>query len=169
MNKKQNHYKGKNILITGASRGIGKSLTMELSSLGMNVIMLSKNETALDLIYDEIKKKYGTEPMILKCDLEDLDENKAQEIVNAISENYVSMDALINNAAVLGKMSSILDYDLKNWEKTLSTNLTSAFLLSKYMIPLLKNSKMPRLIFTSTSVAHEGKAYWGAYSVQKLV
>ena len=57
MNKKQNQYKGKNILITGASRGIGKSLTMELSSLGMNVIMLSKNETALDLIYDEIKKK----------------------------------------------------------------------------------------------------------------
>ena len=167
MNKKQDHYKGKNILITGASRGIGKSLTMELSSLGMNVIMLSKNETALDLIYDEIKKKYGTEPMILKCDLEDLDENKAQEIVNAISENYVSLDALINNAAVLGKMSSILDYDLKNWEKTLSTNLTSAFLLSKYMIPLLKNSKMPRLIFTSTSVAHEGKAYWGAYSVSK--
>ena len=142
MNKKQNQYKGKNILITGASRGIGKSLTMELSSLGMNVIMLSKNETALDLIYDEIKKKYGTEPMILKCDLEDLDENKAQEIVNAISENYVSLDALINNAAVLGKMSSILDYDLKNWEKTLSTNLTSAFLLSKYMIPLLKNSKI---------------------------
>ena len=167
MNKKQDQYKGKNILITGASRGIGKSLTMELSSLGMNVIMLSKNETALDLIYDEIKKKYGTEPMILKCNLEDLDENKAQEIVNAISENYVSLDALINNAAVLGKMSSILDYDLKNWEKTLSTNLTSAFLLSKYMIPLLKNSKMPRLIFTSTSVAQEGKAYWGAYSVSK--
>ena len=62
MNKKQNQYKGKNILITGASRGIGKSLTMELSSLGMNVIMLSKNEIALDLIYDEIKKNMEQSP-----------------------------------------------------------------------------------------------------------
>ena len=62
MNKKQNQYKGKNILITGASRGIGKSLTMELSSLGMNVIMLSKNETALDLIYDEIKENMQQSP-----------------------------------------------------------------------------------------------------------
>ena len=167
MNKKQNQYKGKNILITGASRGIGKSLTMELSSLGMNVIMLSKNETALDLIYDEIKKKYGTEPMILKCDLEDLDENKAQEIVNAISENYVSLDALINNAAILEKMSSIEDYDLQTWEKVLKTNLTSGFLLSKYTIPLMQLSSMPRIIFTSSSVAKKGKAYWGAYSVSK--
>ena len=167
MNIKQNYYKGKNILITGATRGIGKSITLELSKLGANVIMLSKNEAALDLIYDEIKDKYKTEPMILKCDLNDLDESKAQEIANVISENYGSLSALINNAATLGKMSSIQDYDLKSWEKTLSTNLTSAFLLSKYMIPLLSNSKIPRLIFTSTSVAQKGKAYWGAYSVSK--
>ena len=57
MNIKQNYYKGKNILITGATRGIGKSITLELSKLGANVIMLSKNEAALDLIYDEIKDK----------------------------------------------------------------------------------------------------------------
>ena len=88
MNIKQNYYKGKNILITGATRGIGKSITLELSKLGANVIMLSKNEAALDLIYDEIKDKYKTEPMILKCDLNDLDESKAQEIANVISENY---------------------------------------------------------------------------------
>ena len=167
MNIKQNYYKGKNILITGATRGIGRTLTLELSKFGANVIMLSKNEAALDLIYDEIKDKYKTEPMILKCDLNDLDENKAQEIANVISENYSSLSALINNAATLGKMSSIQNYDLKSWEKTLSTNLTSAFLLSKYMIPLLSNSKIPRLIFTSTSVAQKGKAYWGAYSVSK--
>ena len=146
MNIKQNYYKGKNILITGATRGIGRTLTLELSKFGANVIMLSKNEAALDLIYDEIKDKYKTEPMILKCDLNDLDESKAQEIANVISENYSSLNALINNAATLGKMSSIQDYDLKSWEKTLSTNLTSAFLLSKYMIPLLSNSKIPRLI-----------------------
>ena len=167
MNSKFNDLKNKNILITGASKGIGKFLTYKLSSFGANVIMLSRNEEKLDLIYDEIKEKYKTEPCILRCDLEKLDENKAQEIANAVSQNYGCLDALINNAAILGKMSSILDYDLNVWEKTLSTNLTSSFLLSKYMIPLLRNSQLPRLIFTSTSVAIEGKAYWGAYSVSK--
>ncbi|MAV60776.1 MAG: polyketide synthase [Gammaproteobacteria bacterium] len=167
MNLKSENLKGKNILITGASRGIGKYLTKKFSSLGVNVIMLSKNEETLDLIYDEIKEKYKTDPCILKCDLENLDENKAQEIANVISENYDCLDALINNAAILGKMSSIMDYDLKTWEKAISTNLTSSFLLSKYLIPILKQSQLPRLIFTSSGVALEGKAYWGAYSVSK--
>ena len=167
MNVKSENLKGKNILITGASRGIGKYLTKKFSSLGVNVIMLSKNEETLDLIYDEIKEKYKTDPCILKCDLENLDENKAQEIANVISENYDCLDALINNAAILGKMSSIMDYDLKTWEKAISTNLTSSFLLSKYLIPILKQSQLPRLIFTSSGVALEGKAYWGAYSVSK--
>ena len=56
----------KNILITGASSGIGKSLAIKLSKFGANVIMLSKNEKALDSVYDEIKEKYNTEPMIIK-------------------------------------------------------------------------------------------------------
>ena len=94
-------------------------------------------------------------------------ENKAQEIANVISRDYGHLDALINNAAILEKMSSIQDYDLQTWEKVLKTNLTSGFLLSKYTIPLMQLSSMPRIIFTSSSVAKEGKAYWGAYSVSK--
>ena len=64
-------------------------------------------------------------------------------------------------------MSLIEGFDLKTWEKVLKINLTSAFLLSKYSIPLMKDSIMPRIIFTSSSVAKKGKAYWGAYSVSK--
>ena len=64
-------------------------------------------------------------------------------------------------------MSSIKDYDLQSWEKVLKINLTSGFLLSKYTIPLMQLSSMPRIIFTSSSVAKKGKAYWGAYSVSK--
>jgi short-subunit dehydrogenase len=62
MNSKFNDLKNKNILITGASKGIGKFLTYKLSSFGANVIMISRNEEKLDLMYDEIKEKYKTEP-----------------------------------------------------------------------------------------------------------
>ena len=157
----------KNILITGASSGIGKSLAINLSKFGANVIMLSRNEQALDSVYDEIKEKYNTEPMIIKCDLKDLNEIKSQAITDIIAENYSRLDAIIHNAAILEKMSNIENYDLVTWENVLKVNLTSAFILSKYLIPLMKSSLVPRIIFTTSSVGRNAKAFWGAYSVSK--
>tara|TARA_Y100000748_G_C15383416_1_gene444582 strand:+ start:74 stop:832 length:759 start_codon:yes stop_codon:yes gene_type:complete len=167
-NYKKDFLKDKNILITGASRGIGRAIALNLSKHGANIIMLAKNERQLDQIYDEIKANDNeTYPLIIGCDLNTLDENRAQEIANIISKDYGYLDALINNAGILEKMSSIEDYDLQTWEKVLKTNLTSGFLLAKYTIPLMQLSSIPRIIFTSSSVAKKGKAYWGAYSVSK--
>ena len=167
MSKKLDHLKDKNILITGASKGIGRSLAINLSKHKANVILIARNEDLLDSLYDEIKEKYNTNPMIIGCDLSQFEEDKAQEIANIVSKNYKCLDALINNASILKKMSSINDYDLKSWKKVLNVNLTSAFLLSKYLMPLMMDSKLPRIIFTSSGVANKGKAYWGAYSVTK--
>ena len=167
MNDNLDYLKDKNILITGASKGIGRSLAVNLSKHKANVILLARNEDLLDSLYDEIKEKYNTNPMIIGCDLSQFEEDKAQEIANVVSKNYKCLDALINNASILKKMSSVNDYDLKSWKKVLDVNLTSAFLLSKYLMPLMMDSKLPRIIFTSSGVANKGKAYWGAYSVTK--
>ena len=167
INKKLGHLKDKNILITGASKGIGRSLAVNLSKHKANVILLARNEDLLDSLYDEIKEKYNTNPMIIGCDLSQFEEDEAQEIANVVSKNYKCLDALINNASILKKMSSVNDYDLKSWKKVLNVNLTSAFLLSKYLMPLMMDSKLPRIIFTSSGIANKGKAYWGAYSVSK--
>ena len=165
---KENYaFKNKNILITGASKGIGRAVSKELSRLGANIILLAKNETLLDNIYDEIIETTNTTPCIIKCDLSDLDEIKSQEIVNIISKDYKNLDCIIHNAATIEKMSNIEDFDLKSWERILKVNLTSSFLLTKFLLPLMKSAKNPRLIFTSSGVAFEGKAYWGAYSVSK--
>ena len=167
MNFDLNLLKNKNILITGASNGIGKSLSENLSKYGANVIMLSRNENALDAVYDSLKKKYKTDPCILKCDLENIDDEKSQEIANIISKNYQNLDSIIHNAAILEKMSDIESFDLQTWDKVMKVNLTSAFILSKYLIPLMKSSTTPRIIFTTSSVGKKGKAFWGAYSVSK--
>jgi len=160
-------FEGKNILITGTSKGIGKAVARELSMHGANIILLSNNETLLDRVYDEIIETTNTTPCIIKCDLSNLDEVKTQEIVKIISQDYKVLDCIIHNAATIEKMSNIEDFDLKSWEKILKVNLTSSFLLTKFLLPLLKLAKNPRLIFTSSGVGYEGKAYWGAYSVSK--
>jgi NAD(P)-dependent dehydrogenase (short-subunit alcohol dehydrogenase family) len=64
-------------------------------------------------------------------------------------------------------MSSIADFDLDTWQKVLNTNLTSSFLLTKYLSPLMEDSENPRIIFTSSGVAKKGRAFWGAYSISK--
>ena len=160
MNFDLNLLKNKNILITGASNGIGKSLSENLSKYGANVIMLSRNENALDAVYDSLKKKYKTDPCILKCDLENIDDEKSQEIANIISKNYQNLDSIIHNAAILEKMSDIESFDLQTWDKVMRVNLTSSFILSKYLIPLMKSSTTPRIIFTTSSIGKKAKAFW---------
>tara|TARA_B100000767_G_scaffold81110_1_gene77904 strand:+ start:3169 stop:3918 length:750 start_codon:yes stop_codon:yes gene_type:complete len=166
-NFKENFLVNKNILVTGASQGIGKEVALELSNYGANIILLGRNEDALDSLYDEIQEKYNTKPMILKCDLNLLNENKSQEIANIISEDFECLDGIIHNAAMLGKMSSINDYDLDTWQKVLNTNVTSSYLLTKYLSPMMFESGNPRIIFTSSGVAIKGRAFWGAYAVSK--
>ena len=129
----KNFLNKKNILVTGASRGIGKELALTLSSYGANIILHGRDEQALDMVYDEIIDTTETSPLIIQCDLNDLDENKSQNIANVISENVNILDGIIHNAAIIGKMSSIHDFDLKTWNKVINTNLTSTYLLTKFL------------------------------------
>ena len=98
--------------------------------------------------------------MIITCDLNNLDENYCQEIANTIQKTYGNLDALINNAAIVEKLSTIENYDLKTWEKVIKVNLTSSFLLSRFLLPILKISEIPRIIFTSSGVAKKGSSFW---------
>ena len=164
-----NTLENKNILITGASRGIGNKLATHFASHGTNIIALASNEERLSKIYDELvlinpKGKH----LIVCCDLNNLDASHYNEIKLNINENYNKLHGLVLNAAVLGKMSALSDYDLETWNKVINVNLTSQFMLTKTMLPILANSQRARIIFTSSGVADYGKAFWGAYSVSKF-
>ena len=157
----------KNILITGSTKGIGKEISLGISAKGANVILLGRNSEELEKLYDHISKEYKTSPMIIECDLEKLDQNQANEINNEILKADGNLDAVINNASLLGKMSALSDYELETWDRIIKVNLTASFLLSKSLIPALLNSDMPRIIFTSSGVAIQGRAFWGAYAISK--
>ena len=160
--------KGKTILITGANRGIGKSLAKNFSNIGANIILLGKNEDSLNEVYDEIISCTKTKPLIIESDLNLLDLDGAHQIKKAIVNQYGVLDGLIYNAAKLGKMTSIEDYEDGLWKEIINTNLNSSFLIYKELIPILKAAPSGRIIFTSSGVAEVGKAYWGAYSVSKF-
>ena len=159
----------KTILITGATDGIGKVLAEEFSKLGSNIILLGKNSSKLDAVYDQLDHSFDSQKhLILEADLSLLNNESAHEILRAISNEYDALDGIIHNAAVLGTMTPLEDYELSKWDEVLNINLRAPFLLTKTLKSIVENSIMPRIIFTSSGVANSGRAFWGAYSVSKF-
>ena len=159
----------KSILITGSSDGIGKSLAIEFSKLGANIILLGRNSQKLDAVYDLLDHSHVSQKhLILEADLALLSNEAAQEIFIAISQEFEVLDGIIHNAALLGTMSSLEDYDLSSWDEVMQVNLRAPFILTKTLKVMLENASLPRLIFTSSGVANKGRSFWGAYSVSKF-
>ena len=159
----------KTILITGATDGIDKVLAEKFSKLGSNIILLGKNSSKLDAVYDQLDHSFDSQKhLILEADLSLLNNESAHEILRAISNEYDALDGIIHNAAILGTMTPLEDYELSKWDEVLNINLRAPFLLTKTLKSILENSTMPRIIFTSSGVANTGRAFWGAYSVSKF-
>ena len=159
----------KSILITGSSDGIGKSLAIEFSKLGANIILLGRNSNKLDEVYDLLDHSHASQKhLIIEADLALLSNEAAQEILIAISQEFEVLDGIIHNAAILGTMSSLEDYDLSSWDEVMKVNLRAPFILTKTLKVMLESASQPRLIFTSSGVAKKGRSFWGAYSVSKF-
>ena len=159
----------KTILITGASDGIGEVLAVEFSKLGSNIILLGRDPEKLDKVYDQLDQSFSSQKhLILQADLNLLNNESAHEILRAITEEFTCLDGIIHNAAILGTMTTLEDYELSKWDEVLNINLRAPFLLTKTLKPILEDSMLPRIIFTSSGVANIGRAFWGAYSVSKF-
>ena len=157
------------ILITGATDGIGAVLAIEFSRLGSNIILLGRDSSKLDKVYDQLDSSFTSQKhLILQADLGLLNNESAHEILNAIAEEFTSLDGIIHNAAILGTMTTLEDYELSRWDEVLNVNLRAPFLLTKTLKTILETSTLPRIIFTSSGVADVGRAFWGAYSVSKF-
>ena len=104
----------------------------------------------------------------MQADLNLLNNESAHEILRAITGEFTCLDGIIHNAAILGTMTTLEDYELSKWDEVLNINLRAPFLLTKTLKSILEDSTLPRIIFTSSGVANIGRAFWGAYSVSKF-
>ena len=164
----EQELKNKTILVTGANDGIGKSAALAYAEKGAKTILLGRNISALESVYDEIKAKKLEEPMISLMDLEKADGKDYQMIYENLMKEFGRLDGLLLNASILGDRSPITHYDSETWVRTIHVNLTAQFLLTKTLLPALYQSDNASVIFTSSGVGKVGKAFWGAYSVSKF-
>jgi NAD(P)-dependent dehydrogenase (short-subunit alcohol dehydrogenase family) len=153
------------ILITGAARGIGASVAKACAARGATVILLDKQVSGLEAVYDEIEHAGYPTPAIYPLDLKGATAPDYQQLATTIDSQFGRLDGLIHCAAALGQLAPVEHQDTKTWLETLHINLTAAFLLTKACLPLLKQQTGSQLIFTTDS--HKHKAYWGAYGISK--
>ena len=163
-----NLLEGKVILISGAGSGIGRQIAKSFSEYGAELILLSKSIDKLETLYDEINQVQVNNLTIHPLDFETADEEDYEDIFNAIRDEHPKIDGLINNAGILGEKKPLEQFNYDSWKKVLKVNLDASFLLTKNLMPLLKNSNNGSIIFTSSGVGRKGKAYWGAYSISKF-
>jgi len=165
---KDGELKDKVILVTGANRGFGLAITMDLSKAGATVIMLGRDLGSLEYAYDAVVDAGYKEPILYPLDLEGATPENYQELQDNVLEKFDKLDGLIHNAAILGVQMPIEQYDIKLWYSTLQINLSAPFMLTQFLIPALVKSEDARILFLSSSVGRQARAYWGAYSVSKF-
>ena len=165
---KKDEFKDKIVLVTGANRGFGLAITMDLARAGATVIMLGRDLGSLEYAYDAVVDAGLTEPILYPLDLEGATPENYQELQDNILTQFGKLDGLVHNASILGAQMPIEQYDIKLWYSTLQINLSAPFMLTQFLIPALSKSNDARVIFMSSSVGREARAYWGAYSVSKF-
>ena len=153
------NFKNKNVLITGASGGIGGELVKKFVSLEANVL---GNGTKAEKL-DQIKKKYSN----IKVKRFDISEHsRIEEFIDNVSLELGGLDILINNA---GTNADNLSLRMKEeeWKKVVDVNLTSTFLLSKYAIKKMLKNKFGRIVNITSVVGHTGNLGQSNYAASK--
>ena len=152
-------FKNKNILITGASGGIGHELVKKFTSLGGNVMGTGTKAEKLDIL-----KKEFPNIKVKKFDISE--HSRIEEFIENVTLELGGLDILVNNA---GKNFDNLSLRMKDeeWKKVIDVNLTSTFLLTKYSIKKMLKAKYGRVVNITSVVGHTGNLGQANYAASK--
>jgi NAD(P)-dependent dehydrogenase (short-subunit alcohol dehydrogenase family) len=159
--------KGRAILITGASGGFGRALSLECARAGASVIVSGRNAVKLERLYDEIEALGAPRPALAQLDLATATAADYDRLADTIGREFGKLDGLVHAAALLGDRTPLEQYHVPTWCRVLHVNLTAPFVLSQVLLPNLRNSADASIVFVSSSVARRPRAFWGAYAVSK--
>ncbi|MET0793264.1 MAG: SDR family oxidoreductase [Polyangiaceae bacterium] len=153
-------------LITGASRGLGEALALELAQQGARVVLVARRRAALEPIVRRIRER-GGEAHALEADLAARDD--IYPVAGAASALLGPIDLLIHNASELGPtpLRLLLDTECEDLERVLAVNLLGPFRLSRVIAGSMALRERGTIVHISSDASVNAYAHWGAYSVSK--
>ncbi len=155
---------GKVAIVTGASRGIGKAISILLAQSGSRVVLAARSEPQLKSVSEEISSQNG-EALVIPTDLT-VDE-EMERLVQQTLKEWGSVDVLINNAG-FGKVAPVVKAKVSDWDETFRVNLRAPMFLSKLVLPTMMERGEGSIINISSVSGKSGQANGSAYSASKF-
>ncbi len=158
--------KGKTIIVTGASSGIGASAATLFAAEGANLVLTARRRHELDALAASIDRD-GGRAVVLAGDVRD--EGHADALADLALREFGALDGAFNNAGIVGRMGPVPEMEPGNWQDVIAVNLTAAFLAAKAQIPAMRKGGGGSIVFTSSFVgfSNGGMPGMGAYAASK--
>jgi len=154
---------GKRAVVTGAGRGIGRSIALALASAGADVAVTARTSTELDQLVHDIQSM-GRRSLSVPCDVTDPEQVKYMAIT--LIDGLGGVDILVNNAGNAGS-HKFLNHPDELWHRMLAINLTSVYYVTKAFLPKLVEQRQGRIITIASIASRVGGGYIAAYSAAK--
>ena len=154
---------GKRAVVTGAGRGIGRSIALALANAGADVAVTARSEAELHTLVDEISA-IGRSSLAVSCDVTDAEQVK--RMASTLIEGLGGIDILVNNAGNAGS-HKFLNHPDELWHRMLAVNLTSVYYVSKAFAPKMVEQRSGRIINIASIASRVGGGYIAAYTASK--
>ncbi|WP_375434445.1 3-ketoacyl-ACP reductase [uncultured Hymenobacter sp.] len=155
---------GKNALVTGAGKGIGRAVAIALAQEGVNVALLARTETQLQQVAREVEA-LGVKATIVAADI--ADRAAVEAAVTQVETALGTIDILINNAGI-GTFAKLVDMDPAEWEQIVQVNLFGTYYATRAVLPGMIARETGDIINISSTAGLRGAATTSAYSASKF-
>jgi NAD(P)-dependent dehydrogenase (short-subunit alcohol dehydrogenase family) len=150
-------------LISGASKGLGRAMALDLSEAGATIALVSRNAEKLQNVREEIQSSGGNAKVFVS---DVAKEEDVQGLESAVSDQLGKVQILINNAG-MNIRKNLVDFSLDEWRVVLDTNLTSVFLMCRAFVPHMKGTRYGRVLNMTSIMSHVSLPGRAAYSASK--
>jgi NAD(P)-dependent dehydrogenase (short-subunit alcohol dehydrogenase family) len=154
---------GRTALITGASKGLGKSIALSLAGAGARLALASRNKEQLQAVAGEVRK-LGAEAEVFVADV--TAEADVKRLESEVTARFGRAQILVNNAGI-NIRKAITDFTLEEWRKVLDTNLTGVFLMCRAFVPGMKGQGYGRILNLTSIMSHTALPHRSAYCASK--
>lgn len=155
---------GKNALVTGAGKGIGRAIAIALANQGVNVALMARTEKNLKNVAKELEP-VGVKTPIVVADVSDMD--SVEKAIKKIKTELGFIDILINNAGI-AKFGKFLELEPEEWEKQVKVNLFGVYHVTRAVLPQMIEMQTGDIINISSTLGLKGSAGASAYSASKF-
>ncbi len=154
-------------LVTGASRGIGAALAVELARLGAHPVLIARTQGGLEETDDAIRAATGRSATLLPLDLQRDAEKQLDFVGPSIVERFGRLDILVHAAGALIKLTPVAHIEPRDWAELVAVNFSAAWRLIRSCDPPLRATDAGRALFLTSGELHQHTPYWGMYGATK--